>query len=91
MSYDWIPEGSVPYDLAYVDGEVANTAAHADSVPYFSTRPYKPPKPKRDPKLCIGNNKTCKGYKSGSSDLCIGHQKSEAKQVVAALVAVGLR
>jgi hypothetical protein len=90
MSYDWVPAGSVPYDTALCDG--AWTVAAGDgSVPADSYLPYQPPPPKRDPKLCVGNDKTCKGYKSGGTDLCVGHQKAEAKQVAAALVAVGLR
>jgi hypothetical protein len=77
---NWIPEGSVPYDTAYADGDYY-TESEDGSVPYFAIQPYKPvgERSLRNPKLCIGNNNMCKGFKSGGTDYCNGHRMSAAK------------
>lgn len=75
MSRDWVPAGSVGYDVAYAEGEFTSETDDG-SVPYFSTVPYKPA---RDPRMCTGNNNKCKGWKTGGTDLCAGHNLSRAK------------
>lgn len=78
MSRDWIPAGSQPYDTAFVDGPYTTQSTEDDGTQaYFSTIPYRAPKV-RDPKQCSGNDGTCKGFKSGGTDLCYGHRKSLA-------------
>lgn len=78
VSTDWVPKGSVAYDTAYADGE--HHLEYDDGSVYaaFSTTPYRPPKA-RDPRHCIGNDDTCKGFKSGDTDFCSGHRKAIAK------------
>lgn len=79
---DWNPAGSVPYDTAYADGPYTTEANSVNgSVPYFSTIPYREPKvaEPRNPKNCISNDNTCKGFKANGTDHCVGHLASIAK------------
>ena len=62
------------------EGGQGTSAAHgayaSDSVPYFSTVPYRGGSEKRDARKCVANDFTCKGWKTKDSDLCAGHLKS---------------
>lgn len=80
MMSNWIPEGSVPYDTAFADGDYAVDDVDAHGVPYFSCLAPRVPKV-RNPKHCIGNQNTCKGFKSAGTDYCNGHLMSLEKSV----------
>lgn len=81
MSRDWVPAGSQPYGGG--GGVAPNSrpsAMAAGSVPYQGTVANAGRGKLRSPKQCKGNNNTCKGFKSGGTDFCVGHRKSIAKE-----------
>lgn len=86
---DWVPAGSVAYDVAFVDGDVGgdmrSTVMSDGTVPFFSTRPHvkpeaKPKAPERSDKKCVGNDNTCGGWKARGTDYCIGHLNGMARE-----------
>ena len=78
---DWVPAGSVAYDVACADGDYSTIGGPSGTVAYFSTVAYKPPKGHdRDPRMCRGAENTCKGWKSAGTDHCAGHRKAMVKE-----------
>lgn len=78
---NWIPEGSVPYGMStstYQGSVARHMGRNEGSVPRQAIHHAAQVK-KRDPKLCIGNGNTCKGFKTKDSELCVGHRKAVAK------------
>lgn len=72
--------GSISYLLAQEGGEGRGATGYpSDSCEYFSTVPYRGPEAmaKRDERKCVGNDNTCKAWKSGGTDFCVGHLKGQ--------------
>lgn len=76
---NWYPADSVPYATAYAEGAHVGRFDGGETVPYFGTVPYKPPKT-RDPRKCRGNDNTCEAYASAGTKFCVGHRKAIAKE-----------
>lgn len=70
---DWVPAGSVPYETA---GAADLRETTDGTVAHFSTVAYKPPKV-RNPKMCVGNDGTCGGWKSAGTNFCHGHLRGQ--------------
>lgn len=79
---DWVPAGSRPYDTIFAaTGTFGQTpTGYLDgSEPYFSALDQAVVTAVRDPRQCVGNEHTCKGWKSQETDFCTGHFKASIK------------
>ena len=52
-----------------------NVAGARPALESMTSMPYEDPRAKR----CIGNDNTCKGFKTKGSDYCVGHGRAFKK------------